>query len=427
MIKKLLLRLNENAFFKNVSTLAAGTILSQLILFAASPLLTRLFSAADFGILALFTSISTIAAIITTGRYELAIGLPKKDEDGANMVGLVIFLGGLVSSFYLFVIFVLKSLNINFIHHIQLLNLPVAYLIPVFTFFAGVCSAFQYWNQRKKNYKRIAFGNAVQVVGATLFNVAFGLLGYKTFGLIWGLLIGQICGSLTLFLTLYYNGYLKSIQLSKFKSNALEYSSFPKYLIISDFSLSISQQVVPIIFSILFNSSIVGYFSVANRMLRIPSIVLTSSIGNVFRNDAIDTIRTTGNCKRLYISTFKKLVYLSVPIYVLIFSIAPWIFSVFFGKSWIQSGYFAQIICIMLVFDFVASPLNMLFYILNKQKIYMRLQFLNSIIGILLIILADKLFGSPFYSILFFAFNSAVFSLISLYITYNFSKHIYNI
>ncbi|MDB5024594.1 MAG: polysaccharide biosynthesis protein [Mucilaginibacter sp.] len=416
---------SKNPFFKNVSTLALGTIVSQFILFASSPLLSRLFTPSNFGVLSIFTSVGSMAAIITTGRYELTIGLPEKDEDGANLTTLVIFLSGIVSAFYLFFIFFIKYIGINSLENAQLINSSAAYLIPIFTFLAGIYSAFQYWNQRKKNYRLIAWSNAAQVLGATLFNIIFGLIGFKAFGLIWGALIGLFCACIALLFTFYNSGYFKKISFSEFKLNARRYIAFPKYMIISDFSVTTSQQIVPIIFSIIFNVSIVGFFSMANRMLRIPSIVLTSSIGNVFRNEAIDTIRKSGNCQHLYLSTLKKLVILSVPIYMVIFIAAPRLFEIFFGKNWVQAGDFAQIICIMLVFDFIAFPLNGLFYVLNKQKTYMSLQFLNGIMGIVIIFLANIFFGGPFYSILFFALNSVVFSLLSIYMTYNFSKHTY--
>ncbi len=425
MIKTRLLSFNNNPFLRSVSTLALGTIVSQSILFLASPLLTRLFSPSDFGILALFTSVSTIAAIVTTGRYELAIGLPEKDSDGAKMVGLVVTLCALFSLFYLFIIIILKQTNLDFVKHIKLFNFPIVYLIPIFTFFTGLYSALQYWNQRKKRYKRIALGISSQVLSLTIFNIIFGLLGFKTIGLIGSLIIGQIIGSAVLFLTFYSSGYLATMKFGDFKATAIEYISFPKYSIVSDLALTISQQVIPIVFSLLFNSNIVGFFSIANRMLRIPSIVLTSSIGNVFRNEAIDMIRNKGNCKMLYASTFKKLVFISVPLYIIIFFLSPWAFSIFFGKQWVQSGYFAQIICLMLLFEFIASPLSMLFYIMDKQKVYMRLQVLNSFLGILMIFIGNKLFGGPFYSIFFFAVNSMIFSLISLLLTYNMSKRGY--
>jgi teichuronic acid exporter len=427
MVKRLFYRFYSNPFFKNVSTLAFGTLSSQLILFAVSPILTRLFSASNFGILALFTSISTIAAILTTGRYEFAVGLPEKDEKAVNVVGLITLLSSIASSFYLIVIIVFKNTSLSSLVHNEFMHLPVAYLIPLFTFSAANFSALQYWNQRSKAYKRIAFSNTLQVTGATICNIVFGLIGIKEFGLIYSLLIGQVLAMVPVFLTIYKSGLLKKIRFKEFKPMAKEYINFPKYMLISDFSLATSQQIVPIIFSILFNSATVGFFSLANRMLKVPSIVLTSSIGNVFRNDAIDVIRATGNCRQLYRSTFKKLIFLSLPIYGFLAIFSPQLFSILFGKNWVQSGYFARIICISTIFDFLSLPLNSLFYVLQKQKMYMRIQFLNALSGIIFIYIGHWLFGSAYYSILLFAINNAIFSLLNLYITYNFSKHDYNI
>ena len=71
----------RNQFLKNVSTLAFGTLISQGLVVASSPLLTRIFSVEAFGILSVFTSITVFFAVVSTGRYELAIGLPEKDKD----------------------------------------------------------------------------------------------------------------------------------------------------------------------------------------------------------------------------------------------------------------------------------------------------------------------------------------------------------
>jgi len=420
-------QLIASPFIKNVSTLAAGTVISQVILIIASPVLTRLFSATNFGILAVFTSISSIAAILTTGRYELAIGLPEKDEDAADIVGLVTFIGLIISLIYLFLIIILKIISHNFYLSNELINSPIVFLIPFYTFFAATLSGFQYWSQRQKYYKLISFSNTTQAIGATVLNVIFGLLSIRSFGLVYGLLIGQMLSIIVLFFPLIKSGYLFKINIRNFKVYARRYISFPKYMIVSDLSTTTSQQIIPIIFSLLFSTSIVGFFSLANRMLRIPSIVLTSSIANVFRNDAIDDIRASGNCKSLYTATIKKLIILGVPIYLFLAVASPWLFSIFFGKDWLVAGTFARVICIMMIFDFLALPLNSLFYVVKKQKMYMHIQFLNTIFGIAFIYLGFALFNSAYYSILFFALNNALFSLINLYVTYNLSKSNYEL
>ena len=65
-----------------------GTSLAQAIPIIISPILTRIYTPEDFGLLALFLSITNIIGSVANGRYELAIMLPKEDEDAINIAAL---------------------------------------------------------------------------------------------------------------------------------------------------------------------------------------------------------------------------------------------------------------------------------------------------------------------------------------------------
>ena len=71
-----------------VSVLMAGTLISQLIPFLISPILTRIFTPQEFGAFGLYFSITMIFSVFITGRYEMAIMLPKDDRDSMSLVGL---------------------------------------------------------------------------------------------------------------------------------------------------------------------------------------------------------------------------------------------------------------------------------------------------------------------------------------------------
>ena len=58
-----------------------GTTISQMIPFAVMPILSRLFTPEEFGLYAFYISIVTFLVVFSTGRYELAIPLPQKEED----------------------------------------------------------------------------------------------------------------------------------------------------------------------------------------------------------------------------------------------------------------------------------------------------------------------------------------------------------
>ena len=83
---------NRSEFSQNVLTLMTGTTLSQAIPIAISPILTRIYKPEDFGIYAIFIAIITILGTIVSGRYELAIMLPKSDENAMNIFALGILI-----------------------------------------------------------------------------------------------------------------------------------------------------------------------------------------------------------------------------------------------------------------------------------------------------------------------------------------------
>lgn len=409
----------NNPFFRNVTTLALGTVVSQAIVLASSPLLSRLFSVADFGVLSVFTSISVFFAVLSTGRYEFAIGLPENDAKAKLIFLLIVKLGFTISMCYFGVIFLLKDI-FNIQDGAGFLKERTAWLSPVYIFFIAVYSGLGYWFQRFKKYKEITFANAIQVCCTALFSLIFGYLHVKS-GMIFSLIIGVILSCLFLVIRSREVFWKDFFKLSTF-TIAKEYSSFPRYMILSDLSLTASQQFIPIVFSVLYNTTIVGFFAMANRMLRLPNIVITSSIANVFRNDAIDELRDKGNCKNLYISTFKKLAVMSFPIYLIIFIFSPFLFEWFFGKDWLQAGYFARILSALLMVEFIATPLNSIFYIVEKQKLLMWIQILLALGGIFMIYLGYSIFKDPYYSLILFCINSLFFNIVLLYYSYNFSK-----
>lgn len=402
--------------------LASGTIISQIIVIGASPFLTRLYPVESFGLLALFTSYMVISAVVSTGRYELAMGLPEKDTDARKLFQLIFYIGVSTSLFYLLLIFICKE----FLHlhsRFEILKYWWVYLAPLYIFFIALYSGMGYWLQRKKNYKKITFANALQVILTAVLGIIFGVLQVKA-GLILALIFSIM---ITTFYLLW--SYLKENELFSFaeiKAQGKQYISFPKHMIISDLSLTGSQQLIPILFSFLFSTTVVGLYSMANRMLRLPNIVITTSIANVFRNDAIDEIRKIGNCKALYLSTFKKLVLMSLPIYASIFIVAPYLFKVLFGEEWLEAGYYGRIIALFLFIEFVATPLNSLFYVREKQKLLMRLQLLNAICGGIAIYLGAVVFKDARMSLLLYSGNAILFNTFMLFFSYKIASNNFN-
>ena len=87
----------KSEFSRNVLTLMTGTTIAQAIPIAISPILTRIYTPEDFGVFALYMAIASIIAVIATGRYEMAIMLPKEEEDVKSIVKLILILLSIVT------------------------------------------------------------------------------------------------------------------------------------------------------------------------------------------------------------------------------------------------------------------------------------------------------------------------------------------
>ena len=79
---------NQSEFAKNIWTLMTGSAMSQIILVAFSPILTRLYTPEEFGILAIYMSIVGLVASAAAGRYEYAILKPKKYYESLSLLVL---------------------------------------------------------------------------------------------------------------------------------------------------------------------------------------------------------------------------------------------------------------------------------------------------------------------------------------------------
>jgi len=95
----------KSEFSRNILTLMTGTSIAQAIPVAISPILTRMYTPEDFGTLALFVAITGVFSVIASGRYELALMLPSKDEDVMNIFALGLMIILLVSLGLFFFIF----------------------------------------------------------------------------------------------------------------------------------------------------------------------------------------------------------------------------------------------------------------------------------------------------------------------------------
>ena len=160
-----------------------------MIAIAASPILTRVYSPENFNTFGLYLGISTILGAVTTGRYETAILLPKKDNDAVNILGLSILVSMIVSSLIFLFLVITKFSNKSILEDTVLGSF--IFLIPLSTLILGIYSSLNYWNNRRKNYNILSSGRITHSLLVALITVMLGFTILINSGLIFGTILGQ--------------------------------------------------------------------------------------------------------------------------------------------------------------------------------------------------------------------------------------------
>ena len=195
-LDKKIKKTQKSTFLKSVFTLMTGTTIAQAIPIIASPILTRIYTPEDFGLLALYLSIVSIVGVGITARYELAIMLPKKNKDALNLVVLSIFVS-LVISVIVFILVLVSGKSFASILGNELIY-PWLYFVPFSLLLTGVYQSFNYWSNRNKKYRRLATNRVVQSTTTAGVNLGIGIIKKGPYGLILGNIISQTTSTLRL-------------------------------------------------------------------------------------------------------------------------------------------------------------------------------------------------------------------------------------
>ena len=72
----------KNSFLRDALTISIGTVLAQLIPLVLYPILARIYTPEDFGLLAIILAVIPILTIIYTGMYEGGILISESKTKG---------------------------------------------------------------------------------------------------------------------------------------------------------------------------------------------------------------------------------------------------------------------------------------------------------------------------------------------------------
>jgi O-antigen/teichoic acid export membrane protein len=361
---------SKSEFSRNVLTLMTGTTIAQAIPFAISPIITRMYSPEDFGIFALYFGILSLVGVIATARYEIAIVLPKNDVDAINILGLsiiiTIFMTMLVAIIVLFFkVEILDLFNAKGIGNIL-------YWMPISLLLVGLYNSFNYWSNRHKRFGDISKSRIFQSLGTGTGQISLGFNGMYG-GMIFGNIIGSLLSLFFLIKSFFSNKddlLLSNIKISSMKAQAIKYKDFPFINSLHVFTDVAKISLSTILISSFFGSAVLGFYALSIRVLQAPLGIIGSSFGQVLYQRLNTAKDNQESIYEIAKSILLKLFIISLPVFVLLYIIAPELFSFVFGERWRVAGEYTRILLPYIFMNFLISPISQIPIICNKQKTF---------------------------------------------------------
>lgn len=340
----------------NIYVLLTGTVVAQLIPVIVSPLLTRIYTPSEFGMLAIFMSCATVFSIFANFRLDAAIMSAENPKEKSILKNLSLLSTTLFTIFLiiLFIIFddFFKSLYSGIEYKF------ILFFIPIYVFLFGLNQVYTYICNSNGDYKIISKSKVDKNISISLIQI---LLGFNKLGLL-GLLLGNILGFLLPFFRMRKFTYIVNEKYSK-NEMIFVLKKYKKYPLVSTSSavMDTVASEAPIIFMNKFQSSeVIGFFDLARKTVLVPLSFISVSVSQIYLKQITEEKEQNKNVK-LTLFILGGLTLISICIAPIFIYWGEDLFAAIFGENWRIVGGYLKILIFPFLIRFIVSPLSVIF------------------------------------------------------------------
>ncbi|MCB0431128.1 MAG: oligosaccharide flippase family protein [Flavobacteriales bacterium] len=356
-----------SGLFRNTAVLFSGTAIAQVIPLLLSPVLTRLYSPADFGTYYLFLSMVAPLAVVYSGRYDMAVMLPSEKRDAAHVAAVGVVVAGLLSLITAILVWPLS-------HFISLKFEspdvePWLIWVPVAVFFMASYRCVSFLLIRDEKYKLSSVNKVVQTSATGASSVGMGWQNANLGGLIWSDLIGKGLLFIAGFVQVKRIGYaMRNINLSHMREMARRYAEYPKYNALPALADSLSLNIPVMMVFNFFGQQVTSFFNFSRQVIGSPLLLVSGSLSQVLFQRIARKKEAGESIRKMLMSTLGVLSLLALVYLAVIELTAEDLFAWAFGEPWRMAGYHARFLAISFALKFVISPLSIVFPALGAIK-----------------------------------------------------------
>jgi O-antigen/teichoic acid export membrane protein len=398
---------------RNVLKLAGGTAGSYVIAVAVAPILTRLYGPQSFGILAAFSSILNLLNVVSSLRYELAIVVPKDDEEAIALVWLCFVLVAITTALSALGVILLGDQLAVFLKRSTLK--PLLWLLPVGVLLSGIYQPLSQWAIRHKKFGLLAQTKFRQSIFGLALNIAAAPLGPV------GLVLGQIVSQSAGFLGILRQSSATLLQgegivnLAVLVRTMHSYSQFGLYSSSAGVVNIVSSQVPILLFAASFGAESLGQLDLALKILLFPAGLVGNSVSQVFLARAAESYHQ-GTLSSLAKKYCRQLFLCGLVIATILILVITPLMPIMFGNNWLQAAKIIPLLVPLFLGSISVSAISPAFLVCKKNKEEFFAQVMQAVLRIVPLI-GSLLLGSCFLdSVLSYSIGAFIGYIIYFYL-----------
>jgi O-antigen/teichoic acid export membrane protein len=361
-------------FYNNLFLLAGGSVAGQLILLAAAPILTRLYTPRDLGIAGVYVSILGFMSVGCMLRYEMAVAASRDSREAASVTVLACTLA--LGSALLAA--VLKGLAVPLLLvHIRSdvrLIVPYLYWVPIGMATTSIYLAFSMWAVRFEEFRALSATKVTQAIWGVLIQLGTPFLHRGPLGLLAGQVAGQSGGATGLISRAWTadKEHFQRVRFADLKASARKFVRFPAMSLPAVLLESLFLNAPLVVLTSLYGATLAGWVTLANRVFFLPGLLLTRNIAQVVMGEmaqvaAADNLR---ELEHLFWKRLKQLSLLGVGACLVAGVVAPVLIPRVFGKQWTNAWVCAELLMPALLGNLVSSVFGSALDVLQRQDLH---------------------------------------------------------
>lgn len=360
-------RVARGDFARGVLTIVVGTGLSQGIVILTAPVMTRLYSPADYGLYAVAASLMGILIAVTCLRFEFVIPLPADDQAAADALALSMLANVGVTALGAVLLIALQGQILAAIGGTALGGAVL--LVSLGQLAGGTAGALTNWAIRTRDFSAIAQMRMSQSLALVAVQIGLGLAGMAHTGLLIGAVVSRAAGSGRLLRSALatHAAQIRGVSWRGVRAIARRYRRFATFSSPAALLTALGLQLPTLVLVALYGPQTGGLFALADRICSAPLQLVAGAVGNVFLAEASRNARSEPRAIRgLFLRTSWQLIRLGALPAVALAVAAPLAAGPLLGPSWEATGVYIAILVPMYFATFVATATGDALYALER-------------------------------------------------------------